>query len=486
MDASIAHIRLLHSLRTHLDEKLTELSRKHNTLIHINKLPEELSATILLHAAPRGEADIGGLQKLASVQTLWWHIIMDHAVFWTDLHADSAIDLVELNLRRSRDAPLTIDCSTSQMDDEAVEEFMEILEPHRHRWKSFTYTGHHLHLVDSYFEGALPNLEHLHFSPDIVYDDNGEPSPPPWIDFSGGPKLRRLFVSAADIPLDRLSNLTSLTIKEVPDYILLPGSLYTLLASSPHLQELDLSEIYAVEGRDFDVPNPNALSQVALRSFLVDSTSDALIAFVLQTIPITGDLDLSFASRVRAGLVLDHLLQPLGDGSPVLQTLLYRSTAVPVEVRFLAGDHLHITQDGSPGLWLFFDHLPWPSALQKLRSLSLDGIPVHLTYGRNDHHVLDQSVDMIFFRPWPNVVSFTFRCTDSDAHQIIHYLSHPQETEGGTVKWLWSSLSRLYLSHEFESYRKKELWPSARKALHALVEARNSNLETAVCCIVTH
>lgn len=493
-EASLARIGLLHSLKTYIDHQLADLTSRHNSLVSINKLPEELAASILLHATPRGDSDIRALQCLASVQTHWRDIVTSHAAFWTDIHSKSPIDLVELKLRRSQDAPLTINCNTSFMDEDAVEEFVDAIGHHRHRWKSFTFAGRHFHLVEDYLQDPFPILEYLCLEPDVDFHkiDEDDHSAPTEVDISGGPKLRTLSITNTDITFAQLSNLTSLTITEVPDYILLPSSLYDLLSASPYLQELDLSDIYCDENVRPDVQARSMLNDLVLRNFRVQGRSDALTTFLLQVIPVTPNVIISLLSRntdffpLAIGHVIDELVQSVGGHRSIIHTLLARPSEGLVRIQLGGCPRLLISRDWLEDVWISIQDAPWIPLLDRLQALNLDTIPVDLRYEATWYETLDQAIDFRTFKPWPNVVKFTLGCDHTQALQIMQWLSRPCEMANGTQTWIWENLSTIYLSLDFMDDTRSGLWPAVRQALHALFEARKANPETAVRYIVVY
>lgn len=102
-----AQAAVLRDLQLHIDHKIADLAKVRNSLVPINRLPVELASEVLARVVP-GIVSMRRLRKLAGVQTRWRDIILSHVSFWCNIDVRDPLKVVDLKLRRSGNAPLTI------------------------------------------------------------------------------------------------------------------------------------------------------------------------------------------------------------------------------------------------------------------------------------------------------------------------------------------------------------------------------------------
>lgn len=261
---------ILRALRTHIDGRLTQLLRRHNSLMPINDLPEELLVAILQQTSEDRDLFLDHLRNLASVQSSWWHLIKHTPAFWTDLNMNASKEVTALKLRLSQNAPLNIPICSLEWTLRGPDRWMAQVEPHRDRIQSFTFSGPNIEGIAPYLERPYPSLEHLLLEATKAYDDLDEPDGMeadvdfdtdffdafdpgpvpmpeairPFVNLSVTPNLKVIHIKSILLPFAQLSNLSSLTIDDIPESALLPHVLPQIITSSPHLLELDLENTF--------------------------------------------------------------------------------------------------------------------------------------------------------------------------------------------------------------------------------------------------
>lgn len=140
--------------------RVTQLTGERNSLMPINKLPFELTVAVLLYSiTPEDYQNVGRLQKLAQVQTSWWHIIRSHPRFWNTIHVGN-FSAAKLRLHKSGALPLTIVCRLDATTH-GVRSFLLSLEPHRSRVLSIQYRQPTIEPARNLLSMDMPRLEEL-------------------------------------------------------------------------------------------------------------------------------------------------------------------------------------------------------------------------------------------------------------------------------------------------------------------------------------
>lgn len=441
---------ILRTLKSRIDRQLVKLAHRRNSLQPINIIPEEISVAIFHRAVagliPWRDSDVNALWVLARVQTYWWHLIKNHASFWTDIQARSSPHANRFKLRNSQNAPLTIRYKREDPAD-GIPQFIDGIALQTHRWKSLVWTGPFLDMLLEYLERPLPMLEHL----DLAYQPEEIGGVPILnVQVIGGPRLRTVHTKSLSLPFAQLTTLVDLAIEDLPDSALLPSTLIDILLACTNLQNLKLD---CISSSALAAPNLECglVNSLSLKVLYLDNTSSAVITTLLRCIPVEklGELTVAFRTsdsedntivppptadlQAGAGEILDQLLQPRVSGSSTLYILLDRSSIQQVKI-FIEPWAFTIlfTVTGEQETWLRLEGVPLRRTLRGLASLPLAIHRVELFYEAPDDDV-GEKIDSTFFEAYPNVVKFGFICPNQLIVQIFRWLSE-QEVAGIQIR----------------------------------------------------
>ncbi|KIO22048.1 hypothetical protein M407DRAFT_28395 [Tulasnella calospora MUT 4182] len=141
-----------------LAQRLTALRRQLDTVLPINKPPDEIPAHIIslsIHSQPWR---ISTLHGLASVCSRWWRIIITTPSLWASARLS---EKPELAVKMSKELPLTIHVEEAHPSE--LERFIAITRPHAHRWQSVFVEAHFTDHLLHHIAFQLPRLKELRF-----------------------------------------------------------------------------------------------------------------------------------------------------------------------------------------------------------------------------------------------------------------------------------------------------------------------------------
>ncbi|KAG8920029.1 hypothetical protein FRC01_000971 [Tulasnella sp. 417] len=173
-------------------------------------LPVELLTFILILLFPdtgdRSKNDMAEIYRLRLVSKLWKELIEGAPTLWTDVSLAYPPDVVRDCLRWSKNQPLQISITdTWSYPMEALIEFLQLLQPQSHRWKTLSYhTSGRPNLdrvrIRHFLESPAPMLQSLHLRPDELGGD-------PRVNFAGGVAKELKHFSLAYASLSECSDL---------------------------------------------------------------------------------------------------------------------------------------------------------------------------------------------------------------------------------------------------------------------------------------
>lgn len=459
----------LHDLKMHIDGHIVTLARRRNSRLPLNRLPPELVSDILIEVVPSG--DIPELQKLAQVQIVWRDIILSNARFWTHLDLEESLETIALKLRRSKNSPL--DIGDFAPEDYDFQPFYDLIAPHAHRWRAFSFWECPLEIVRASLETPLPMMERLM----VLGDGKG----PTFLNLIGGPRLRHVHIGAFEIPFQSgvLSNLLSLCISHIADTALmwvLPG----ILRGCPDLQEFTLRFIEHRTAEVMELSRPLILPHLTQSHLcnVATSLSSPLLRF-LRPNDRCFHTAISDRNAVDALETLDLLLSPR-DNTPSIFQSMFAEPWPSVNVTFRDGTisifglplKADAYLDGPRETHEIQLHIDcWPSMTGEWRhrfpftSPSFPNVKLHY------RGIANAEAEDAIFDFLPTVNCLVLGSTLSRATRIVQKLLEPK-VEGG---WRWPRLERVeinvWVDPEVEGGGSETAF---LRGLKDLVEMRNS------------
>lgn len=158
----------LHSLST-LKQAITRLtlnlSRESNSLLSINRLPEEIIVAILTNVCREESSPIStrirvGLMK---VQSRWLDLISSSPRFWTQISNVEGETMFRLKLKRSKEALLDVNI-TNEYDPGFSRTFINVeVSQLSRRWRSLRFSDVEPDILQPLLvRGTAPALETVH------------------------------------------------------------------------------------------------------------------------------------------------------------------------------------------------------------------------------------------------------------------------------------------------------------------------------------
>ncbi|KAG8927449.1 hypothetical protein FRC03_009256 [Tulasnella sp. 419] len=148
LDAEASQLKQLSNLfQGSLERHITEIIRRRNHFLPINRLPPEILA-IIFQYVQGGEADddvaMIAVMRVAKVCYRWWSIATSNAQLWTIITSFFPLTLIESIISRSKDVPLRISLY-GRGDYPNAEQIFDLIQPHIARWKS-------LHIISKTYD----------------------------------------------------------------------------------------------------------------------------------------------------------------------------------------------------------------------------------------------------------------------------------------------------------------------------------------------
>ncbi|KAG8952487.1 hypothetical protein FRC04_004547 [Tulasnella sp. 424] len=253
-----------------LARRIAALRRQHNAMLPINKLPAELLASIISISVHSQTWSITALWNLASICSRWWHIIITTPSLWTTARM---FKQPQLTLRKSKGLPTTVRVQDWHHSEGEMKQFMEIVGPQSHRWQFVFIQTPFTDLLSSHLGRPLRQLEGLSLGYHGGWGGSSK-----LLTLGAIPKLRHLRLTRitlnwrmlTQISLETLS-LRNLFQAHAPKL----RELYQILASSPQLTSLTLSELG--EAVDADGFQGEPLSLTRLRTMEISDIGEQTV-----------------------------------------------------------------------------------------------------------------------------------------------------------------------------------------------------------------
>ncbi|KAG8951454.1 hypothetical protein FRC00_007245 [Tulasnella sp. 408] len=217
--------------------RMATLRRQHNAMLPINKLPAELLAHIISMIVHSQTWSVAALSSLASICSRWWRIIITTPSLWTTARMFKRPDLA---LKKSKQLPVTVRVQDWNHSDGEMKQFMDVVGPQSHRWEYVFIQTPFTDYVFPHLARALPCLEGL----SLGFRGNLESSK--HLTLGATPRLRHLRLLKITLSWKALAHISlkTLSIKDLnQSHSPKLPELYKILASSPELTSLTLSEL---------------------------------------------------------------------------------------------------------------------------------------------------------------------------------------------------------------------------------------------------
>lgn len=286
-----------------LAPKVLELRRLKNAAAPIHQLPQEIFVDILLGTLEQQDSWTSTqLHTLAQVSSGWSNTIKLTASFWRHISANDS-EYIQHNVIRVNSAgPLKIVCNSD--DPKKNESTIQIALPHSSRWQSVLFNGG---IPESF--SICPSLPTPNLTEMFVYKEAGFMIYPKII---LGPGCDLRTIDLEGIPLswdsDRLRNLRAIALRGMYGNVPTVGQLYDMLASSPRLTCLILSNLHP-ESEVHRPQSPSTHHPLKLcelsKLFLADIPSeitDFLISTIVCPNHIRVDVDDALIPPINAPL----------------------------------------------------------------------------------------------------------------------------------------------------------------------------------------
>ncbi|KIO22047.1 hypothetical protein M407DRAFT_28394 [Tulasnella calospora MUT 4182] len=220
-----------------LARRMAILRRQHNAMLPINKLPAELLAHIISMIVHSQTWSVGALASLAGICSRWWRIVITTPSLWTTARMFKRPELI---IKKSKELPITVRVQDWTHSDGEMKQFMDVVGPHSHRWEyvfiQTPFTDH----VFPHLTRPLPCLEGL----SLGFRGSGEQ--PKHLTLATTPKLRHLRLLRITLNWKALAHISlkTFSIKGLREaHVPKLQEMYNILASSPELTSLALSEL---------------------------------------------------------------------------------------------------------------------------------------------------------------------------------------------------------------------------------------------------
>ncbi|KAG8951239.1 hypothetical protein FRC00_007342, partial [Tulasnella sp. 408] len=279
-----------------LDAKLTEieqsqhalsldsyrLKRERNALVPLHRLPGEIFVSILLKVANYNEVGFDEhkrLHALAQVSTYWFDTIIAFPSFWQQLAQYHPRRFREMVLKRNTSGLLKIDCVLEQLMTESAQEqllsFMKMAAPLSERWKLLTFEGDLTAEIMELLQSPAPNLDSLLIS---GWESTGTESKT--FELGEGRNIWYLDLYDTAVPWNsiRLRGLRGVQIQNVTGILPSLAELYAMLAASPELWWLQLSDWSPFDGGGALI---SEVSDIQIRPIILP----LLTSIILHNIP---------------------------------------------------------------------------------------------------------------------------------------------------------------------------------------------------------
>ncbi|KDQ19157.1 hypothetical protein BOTBODRAFT_28639 [Botryobasidium botryosum FD-172 SS1] len=319
------------AVKAYTATRLSQLGHLRNQLAPINRLPNEILSAIF-HYIVRDDGltvytYIAKLHSLSTVSHSWRRMILDTAIFWTDLTRIPE-SLIDVFLKRSKQLPLKV--SYPRKKEFASKIYMPRVSAHIHRWKKCTIDAKYADRdeIISFLLSPGPMLEALDISLHSDYVVTGSPVASDESPFVGSlfaenaPSLRELTLDGLFVPLTSslyagLTKLKLARIKYARSESLAEHLLLRTLEASPFLEELHLDDLYTTDtvasivGVDAAPPHvdlPHLRSLEIKRLAEMKWLQDYILGHI--TIPPSSHLVLSVKAYSNQRLEFDFPLPP--------------------------------------------------------------------------------------------------------------------------------------------------------------------------------
>ncbi|KAG8905375.1 hypothetical protein FRB99_009044 [Tulasnella sp. 403] len=460
--------------------------------IRLHDLPVELLVTIfqMVSVKPYSNPSYGTvevLQRIASVCTHWWHIILSSPVLWSTI---LLYDNVPLLLRKSANSPLDIHW-VNMFDARGPAHFDEVAT-HARRWRTVHLHCWDLNNIKRELEEGTPLLERLNLS-----SSSGVPITT--VKATGGSRLRHLYLERVRLewPTVCISNLTSLTLVDIEDTVQSSRLILKALACCTKLEHLCMDDIRVIGGPvdtgniQHIIDNEGPLVLPKLKSLNLTRTTETLTSPLLGSLQADRLQRLIFDTCVRNDITsraAAFLMHPKG-GQRHLSCMLGNSGVQGISIE-LSDDELtaYETAEGTANRSRFNLVLTF-TCNASLISTHLSpfnnlGLPLRLSIvgapGRSTAHH-----DSAFLREMPMIRHLTLYLDVRRTYDILKFLSAPRASVSGELSWPCPNLKEVCLSSAVETpllmTMVKELIQSRRGLLNGLPTVDNPMSDFRVC-----
>ncbi|KAG9043680.1 hypothetical protein FS837_009248 [Tulasnella sp. UAMH 9824] len=226
-----------------ITREVTKLKRRRNnehSLIY--QLPPEVFVEILLLAIDWSWWDTEKLRALAKVSTYWRDTILSCHRFWPVIDVMANGQARKMTMKRNTGGPVDVWC-WSGPDSTAMQEFMQdVRTVPETRWRSILYDYRpETEVFMDYLQTQTSSLVDV-----LLFNANAPDESTVSLDLSPeGPHLRHVDVRGIGIPWQspRLTNLVTLSLRNIYRDIPQPAQLYAVLSSSPRLERLCILDV---------------------------------------------------------------------------------------------------------------------------------------------------------------------------------------------------------------------------------------------------
>lgn len=459
------------ALSNEAGERIAQLGRERNSLMHINTLPFELTADILLQSlVQKDHRNLDRLHKLALVQSSWWRIIMAHPSFWTTIFPCDP-RMTTLKLQNSRRLPLEIICDEGA-ERIQVELLVDMLVGHEDQIQSLDYSGHDLPIVADLLESAMPRLERMVLTPGELLTNRK-------MKFLCGTNLRHLELDGVPLRWNnemRLQRLKTLTITGNEVHTISPNAFADALASCFELEELSLK---FVECESPGLPPPtNLIHLPQLRSLWIEGTEGTFIIPILFLIHADrlSEFSMTYDSHPQCGPIARGLLDsdhPPPSFASLLTNPRHQAQSIDVEIQDISLEINGNFQDLNAEFYISWhgDRPRWLEELAEMRRCCLSecGIPIHAVVveesaaGSLDRFRVD-------FVPFLGLKKLDLQCGLKLSTVVIRTFT------AGASRWPSPDLNHIQLDCMDDELPASSLWWGVLAGeLERLVERRNSS-----------
>ncbi|KAG8903960.1 hypothetical protein FRB99_002483 [Tulasnella sp. 403] len=259
-------------LRKRVITLIAALNCRHNAMLRMTRLPNEVLEDILLYSMEGSTSHIQRAAKLATVSKQWAEVVRSPR-FWAVIDNKHSLRTVERCLERAKNAPLRIVVKTERSLDE-MEGFMSLVVQRSRQWESFDFRCNASPL--NHLINATPSLRDV----SLCCPDRFRP-----IAFSDGPHFHNVTLEWCTIPWDsaRLANLQSLAVLS-PRTSPPIADLLRILSLSPTLEKLQLRNIVQPPDDASAIPDTTcpAIHLPNLRSLNIDQLHTSYYSHILS------------------------------------------------------------------------------------------------------------------------------------------------------------------------------------------------------------